>query len=111
MAISVSYDLDEEISKLIRTDEKCDYRAGFKRGLQMYIESRQKKTAMKILERIYNNDRTALRHDMESGEREKILMMIRKDTFVEAVERKKMLAVLYPMFKEKFSSFLRMWGD
>lgn len=101
MAIAMTYDLDLEISRLIRADGVSDNRADFKRGLQKHIESRQKKTAMMVLERIYNDDRIALSHDMELEKMEKILVMIKKDMPVGEIERKKMLAILYPLFKKR----------
>lgn len=110
MAIAMTYDLDLEISRLIRADGVSDNRADFKRGLQKHIESRQKKIAMMVLERIYNDDRIALSHDMELEKMEKILVMIKKDMPVGEIERKKMLAILYPLLKQRFSSFLQRWA-
>ena len=110
MAIVAIYNLEDEIHQLAMTGEMSDYKEIFKRNLQRHIQSRKKKTAMKILERIYNNDREALRRDMESWEKEKILMLIDKDVSVEGIERKKMLALLYPMFKEEFCDFMGRLG-
>lgn len=106
MAIFTDYNLDMEINSLLAAEGSPDREEKFKERLSGHIRSRQKRTAMKILERIYGNDSKALQHDMEPEEKAKILTVINKDTPVEESERRRLFSLLYPMLQKEFGGFL-----
>lgn len=74
----------------------------FKEGLEKYVRQKQRDVAARMLERIYDNNRSAMRNDIESAEMGKISLLIGEDASVEEYERKKILGILYPMLQEDF---------
>ena len=104
--ISEIFDLNSEINRLVRSQGTDADKKKFKEGLEEYIRFKQRNTAMRILERIYNNDRQALRKDAKPAEMGKISLLIGEDASVEEYERKKMLGILYPMLQEEIGLHL-----
>lgn len=100
--IAEVYSLNSEINRLLRSGRTAEDRKKFREGIQDYIKSEQKRTALKIFRRIYNNDIKELNHDASSGEKAKILMMVDSDIPLDNYERKKMFGILYPMLEEEF---------
>ena len=100
------YDLNSEINRLVKSQGTDADKKRFREGVDKHIRSKQKSTAIKILERIYNNDRQALREDARSAELGKISLLIGEDASVGVYERKKMPGILYPMLQEEFGDFL-----
>ncbi|MDE7478599.1 MAG: hypothetical protein K2M91_11740 [Lachnospiraceae bacterium] len=106
MIVDAAFSLTGIINRMVRSKGTEEDIKNFKEDLEKYVRQKQRDVAARMLERIYDNNRSALRKDAESAEIGKISLLIGEDASVEEYERKKILGILYPMLQEDLGDFL-----
>ena len=103
MISEAAFNLTGTISRMVQSRGTEADIEKFKKDLDLYVMQKQRSVATRLLERIYDNDRQALRKDIESSEVAKIMVIMdEKEVSVSELDRRKLIRILYPVLQEEF---------
>ncbi|MCM1219621.1 MAG: hypothetical protein NC548_34505 [Lachnospiraceae bacterium] len=95
-------DLESVIERLVTSQRKKEDISRFREDLGKYVRQEQRRMAVRMLTRIYDNERSELFDDIKSGEIAKVLIALDEKALVSGLDRKKLLGILYPVLNEEF---------